>query len=130
MSYQIHLKDLPEYSYEDYASWEGRWELIMGVPFSMKPSPGRNHHWVSNKIAYQINRGLDHCARCEVLPAINWKISENTVVCPDIAVYCDAEIVDYPTEAPALIVEILSPSTSRKDKNLKFDLCEREGVGY
>jgi hypothetical protein len=32
----------PQFTYEDYSLWEGRWELIDGMPYAMSPSNGRN----------------------------------------------------------------------------------------
>lgn len=29
------VKLLPYYTYKDYCNWEGRWELIEGIPFAM-----------------------------------------------------------------------------------------------
>jgi Uma2 family endonuclease len=49
---------------------------------------------------------------------------------PDIVVYCDrSKLTEAGARgAPDLVVEILSPSTSKKDLNEKFDLYERHGV--
>jgi Uma2 family endonuclease len=54
----------------------------------------------------------------------------DTVVQPDLAVFCDrSRITERGSRgAPDLAVEILSPSTSRKDLNEKFRLYERSGV--
>ncbi len=30
------IKILPHYTYEDYCHWEGRWELIDGIPYWRK----------------------------------------------------------------------------------------------
>jgi hypothetical protein len=32
-------KILPHYTYEEYWLWEGRWELIVGIPYAMIPAP-------------------------------------------------------------------------------------------
>ena len=32
-------KDVPRYTYEDYVTWEGTWELIDGVAYATAPSP-------------------------------------------------------------------------------------------
>jgi hypothetical protein len=29
----LRTEDLPYYTYDDYVQWEGRWELIRGIPF-------------------------------------------------------------------------------------------------
>ncbi|HHD73025.1 MAG TPA: Uma2 family endonuclease, partial [Epsilonproteobacteria bacterium] len=36
----------------------------------------------------------------------------------------------YLAKAPRLVVEILSPSTAKKDETVKFDIYESEGVKY
>ena len=36
----------------------------------------------------------------------------------------------YLTKAPEIVVEIVSPSTARKDERIKYDICEREKVPY
>ena len=53
-----------------------------------------------------------------------------TVVQPDLSVICDPEkLIDQGCHgAPDLVVEILSPSTSKKDMDEKFHLYERFGV--
>lgn len=38
MDNSARLKHLPHYTYEDYKQWEGRWELIYGIPFAMAPA--------------------------------------------------------------------------------------------
>ena len=54
----------------------------------------------------------------------------DTVVQPDLLVICEkAKIRENGIwGAPDLIVEILSPSTSRKDLREKYDLYQRSGV--
>jgi Uma2 family endonuclease len=54
----------------------------------------------------------------------------NTVVQPDIVVICDrSKIMPHGVRgAPDLVMEILSPRTSKKDLNEKFRLYERHRV--
>lgn len=54
----------------------------------------------------------------------------DTVVQPDISVFCDkSKITERGARgSPDLVVEILSPSTSRRDQREKFDLYARVGV--
>lgn len=42
----------------------------------------------------------------------------------------DDENEAYLTKAPKVVVEILSPSTAKKDETVKFDIYEEEGVQY
>ena len=53
-----------------------------------------------------------------------------TVVEPDIVVFCDrSKLTDFGARgAPDLVVEVLSPSTAKKDLSNKFELYEGRGV--
>jgi Uma2 family endonuclease len=124
-------KYLPNYSVEDYNRWEGDWELIQGIPYSLLPSPVRKHQELSREILCQISNSINgqknDFRSCYVVYTLDWIVNNNTVVRPDISVNCD-NTGDFITKAPALIVEILAPSTEVKDKYLKFELYEEQGV--
>ncbi len=119
------------YTYADYLDWEGEWELIEGAPVSMAPAPVKRHQQLAGSIFMLLNRTLvDTCPECEVLYEIDWKISEETVLRPDIVLSCEDESESYLSKAPKLIVEVLSPSSAKKDETVKFDIYESEGVQY
>ena len=121
----------PNYTYGDYKEWKGDWELIYGIPYAMAPAPMIKHQAVSNKIAWQLQNVLKECANCQALLPINWKIDDATVVQPDNLVICHKPLNEaYIKKAPKIIFEILSKSTATKDRNLKYDLYEQEGVEY
>ena len=120
----------PHYKLQDYELWEGRWELIEGIPYAMSPAPSIRHQSVSTKISWQLTNLLRNCQTCQALLPIDWRIAEDTVVQPDNLVVCGEVTGQYLTRAPEIIFEILSPSTASKDRNLKFELYEREGVKY
>jgi Uma2 family endonuclease len=61
---------------------------------------------------------------------IDWQISEDTVVQPDVSVLCEKISGNRIYTAPKAIFEILSESTARKDKTTKFDLYRENKVGY
>jgi len=62
---------------------------------------------------------------------VDWKISDLTTVQPDNSVICHKPTNEaYLTKAPVIIFEILSKSTAKKDKGLKYELYEQEGVSY
>jgi len=127
----IATKYLPHYTYEDYKNWEGRWELIEGIPFAMSPAPAVKHQLISNKIAWQLEELLKECEECTALLPVDWKINEDTVVQPDNLIVCyKLEDKPYITKAPILIFEVISKSTQEKDEKLKFEIYEREGVKY
>lgn len=124
------LEDLPRYTYDDYVQWEGRWELIQGIAHAMSPAPSILHQSISQRLAGQLERALEHCQDCHALLPVDWKIDEETTVQPDHLVVCgELDKTAYLTKTPALIFEILSTSTAHKDRTTKFRLYEREGVG-
>ena len=127
----LRIDELPNYNYEDYKNWEGRWELIHGIPYAMSPAPSIKHQRVSNNIAWQLKNLLMNCSECQALLPVDWKIDEKTTVQPDNLVICsESENNVYLTKAPVLIFEILSKSTASKDRTTKYNLYEAEGVQY
>lgn len=126
----LEQTDLPHYTYDDYVLWEGRWELLDGIPYAMTPAPSIDHQRISQKIARLLDEALEHCDECVALLPVDWKITEDTVVQPDNLVVCYQPSGNYLTRAPSLIFEVLSPSTQTKDENVKFRLYETESVLY
>ena len=121
----------PQFTYEDYLIWEGRWELIEGMPYAMSPAPVPEHQKINARLWAVYDNALNaNCDKCEVFLPIDWKISENTVVQPDLLIVCKEIKKKYLDFTPALVVEILSPSTAYKDRHEKFELYEQEGVKY
>lgn len=125
----VAKKYIPHYTIEDYSRWEGDWELWEGVPVSMAPGPFGKHQKLGRKIMRLLEDAVES-AKCtaEVTYELDWIISNDTVVRPDILIVC-GEAPDLHLEtAPALIVEVLSESTRTRDQTYKRDLYEREGV--
>ncbi len=130
----VKLEDV-YYTYEDYKQWKGDWELIEGIPFArnssmMAPAPVRKHQGLAVKIIYQLESQIQECERCEVLGEVDYKINEDTVLRPDIVFTCDETGEAYLTKTPQIIVEIISPSSARRDEKYKFDIYESEKVAY
>lgn len=127
----LREEDLPCYTYNDYLSWEGNWELIHGLAYAVAPAPMIKHQLISNNIAWELNTILQDCKMCQALLPVDWKISNDTIVQPDNSVICHKPTNEaYITKAPKIIFEILSVSTAKKDKGLKYNLYEQEGVSY
>ena len=127
----IRFEDLPHYTYDDYKIWEGKWELIYGIPYAMSPSPSFNHQTISNKIARFLDEQLEKCENCHAILPFDWKIADDTVVQPDNMVVCGKpEHNQFLTKAPEIIFEILSKSSALKDRNTKFEIYQNEGVKY
>ena len=126
------VKLLPYYTYDDYCHWEGRWELIDGIPFAMSPAPGMRHQWLIANIISELRNAIKTagCKHCMVYDFIDIKIAEDTIVQPDCSVICKPtkrNFLDFPA---ALVVEILSPSTALKDRHTKFSIYEKFGIKY
>lgn len=133
-------KNDQHYTYKDYRQWpeDERWELIQGVAYSMG-APTLSHQGVSATLMAEIYLHLKgkpcqvFAAPTDVLFPLLKEQEEDevdTVVQPDILVVCDPDKLRTKGiwGAPDLVVEILSPSTSRKDLREKFDLYQRAGV--
>lgn len=127
----LKIEDLPQYTYDDYTTWEGRWELIQGIPYAMTPAPVIRHQRISRKIIWQLSELLRDCSKCEVFLPIDWQITEDTIVQPDALVVCGEKLDGKKLETtPVIIFEILSASNSNKDRILKYRLYEAAGVKY
>ena len=127
----LRLEDLPHYTYDEYKEWEGRWELIYGVPYAMSPSPVFKHQDISANISSQLKEKLNNCGKCKSVLATDWIVSNETTVCPDNSVVCDMNENDsFITKTPAIIFEVLSPSTKKKDRTTKYELFQEQGVKY
>lgn len=124
---------IPHYSIQDYQRWDGDWELWNGIPVAMSPSPNFRHQRISLRIAAEMERqlALEPCLNgCLTVQEIDWQVDESTVVRPDVVILCEEPEGDFVETAPALIVEVLSPSTRTKDLTSKRDLYASRGVKF
>ncbi|BCN92707.1 hypothetical protein THMIRHAM_04920 [Thiomicrorhabdus immobilis] len=117
------------YTVRDYALWEGDWELIHGAPYAMAPSPSISHQRIEKGFLFQFDLSLKKCTNCEVLAEIDWQSSDDTVVRPDVLIACNIE-GEKLTKTPELIVEIVSPTSAKRDELTKFELYQQEGVKF
>jgi Uma2 family endonuclease len=124
------IKILPHYTYEDYEQWEGRWEVIEGVPFAMSPQPVPKHQRIAANLTSEFISALKNCKRCTVYQPIDYKIFDDTILQPDMLIVCkpiNKKFLDFP---PSLVVEILSPSTALKDRHTKFEIYQSQSIPY
>jgi Uma2 family endonuclease len=130
------------YSCADYLTWtdDKMREIINGVVYAfsapvlkhalvVRTFLGRAFHFIKKKKG----KCVIVTAPFDVRLPKNGETAENKifdVVQPDICVICDPSKLDEKgcIGAPDLIVEAISPSTSKRDLNLKFSLYERSGV--
>lgn len=135
------FKEEDRFTYADYLTWDDgqRWELIYGEAFCMSPGPNRLHQKWLGELFVQLHTHLEG-KQCEVYLApfdvcltsgANESDEEiDTVVQPDIFVVCDpGKLTDRACKgAPDLVVEIISPSTAKRDITTKYELYQRYGV--
>ncbi len=101
----------------------------------MSPSPSTQHQRISMRLSSALFAFLQG-KPCEVFSApfdIELKredIIENHVVIPDLSIICDKTGLTNQRYigVPDLIIEILSPSTSKHDKVVKLNLYQKFGV--
>jgi Uma2 family endonuclease len=134
MSTQYELTD---YTYADVLDWDEsvRAEIIDGEIYMMSP-PATSHQWISRELFIQLCLFLQG-KPCQAFAAPfgvrlfpKKDLSDDTFVEPDIVVICDSAKLDERgcNGAPDLIIEILSPSTTRKDQKVKFRKYQEAGV--
>lgn len=129
------------YTYADYLTWKfnERVELIKGWIYKMSPAPRRLHQEVEGNLHIELGIYFKKSI-CKLYESpFDVRLIKNkgqsdqeitTVVQPDICVICDLEKLDDKgcVGAPDLIIEILSPSTIKKDYYEKFNLYQENGV--
>ncbi len=123
----MKLRHLPHYTYDAYARWQGDWELVEGVPYAMV-SPKFPHQRLMFVLARFLEDLLEECA-CFVVGELDWVISEDTVVRPDLVVLCE-EPQDYIRKRPEVVFEIVSENSKEMDEFVKFKLYEQQAVPY
>jgi len=125
----LEARVIEYYTYEDYAQWEGDWELIEGVPLAMTPSPVITHQRMSTVLSWELMNQLEY-SNCFVVTEQDWKIDEETVVKPDVVLTCNESEEKYLSKTPKIVVEVVSSSSARRDEVTKFELYARERVPY
>lgn len=128
-----------KYTYADCFNWpeNERWEIHEGVPFLLT-APLWQHQEISVQLSTLFHNYLSgkscrvYCAPFDLrLPEPGQTDEESTfVVQPDITVVCDLTRLKKTgyCGAPALIIEIISPTTAKIDKIIKFNRFEKAGV--
>jgi len=132
-------QEAPYYTYADYKEWEldegERFELLNGEAYAMA-APSTRHQAILGELFSQIHAHL-RGKPCKVFPApfdvrLFYKAddSDDTVVQPDISVICDKNKLapEGCRGAPDFIIEILSPSNTAIEMQLKMELYRQAGV--
>lgn len=124
-----------EYTVEDYFAIpdEIRVELIDGVIYDMAV-PTFDHQRIAGEIYRQIaNYIMDNNGKCEAVMApidVQLDCDDKTMVQPDVLILCNNEKIlkGRVFGAPDFVLEVISPSTKRKDYFKKLEKYENAGV--
>ena len=110
---------------------EIREELIQGQVVAMSPRPGFNHNHISFNIANLFANFLRGHTCTVIADGTDLYLDEDNLFVPDMMVVCDRSKIrrDGVHGAPDLVVEVLSPSTGKRDKTVKKDVYAKHGVG-
>jgi len=126
--------ELDNYTFKDYEeiSQNDRCELIFGE-IVMMASPNDAHQSIVLNIANEIKNFLkSKKSQCRVrISPYDIKLQNETsqsVVQPDVMLFCNDNIKNKINNIPIVVFEILSPSTAKYDMGSKKSLYESFGV--
>ncbi|PLR75752.1 Uma2 family endonuclease [Bacillus sp. V3-13] len=127
-------------TYADYLALDDnvRYEVIDGRVYNMSPAPTTKHQAVQRELLTEFNIYL-RGKQCSVFGSpidVCFADEDNDIkkikewVEPDLVVVCDKNKIQEKriVGVPDLIIEILSNSTAKKDKIIKFNRYQRAGV--
>jgi len=132
--YLVHKKQ-GEYTIEDYYALpdEQRVELIDGVIYDMA-GPTTLHQGISDEIRERVSLFIkEKSGKCFAMTSpvdVQLDCDDRTIVQPDIIVVCNRDKFrkNRIYGVPDYIVEVLSPSTRKKDFYIKTDKYRKSGV--
>jgi len=109
-----------------------RYELVRGE-ILVTPSPSPMHQRISKRLQRQLEAYFETRSLGEVFNApIDLILTEQDVFVPDLVVVTDPSHISKRgiESAPALVVEILSPSTRKQDRGVKARRYAELGVEH
>jgi Uma2 family endonuclease len=121
--------------YDDYAAAPDdgqRYEIIRGELY-VTPAPGPLHQRLLGRLFQQLAAYYHEGGRGEVfLAPVDLILTPHDILQPDIVVVTStADITKRGIERPPLlVVEILSPSSARQDRGVKFERYAQLGVPH
>lgn len=126
---------LQKITYEDYAAFLpdlNTYQIIDGELY-VTPAPSPYHQRASKRLQRQLEEYFEAPGQGEVFDApIDVILTNHDIVQPDIVVVTRPEQVSRRgiEGAPLLLVEVLSPSSVKTDRTVKFARYASLGVGH
>ncbi len=116
----------------NYVEPEEDYEIIEGVKY-MAPAASPNHGTIINRLFLAFAKYADeHPNSIGVFTDnIEIRLDKNNVIRPDLSVVCNPLIVQIDKAlfgVPDLAVEVLSPSTAKRDRGAKMNIYESNGT--
>lgn len=106
-----------------------RWELLDGE-LVVTPSPVPIHQDIAFELALLLRPVTPEGMHLYLAP-LDVRLDERNVLQPDVLIVDESSIGDEAIEAaPILAVEVLSPSTRRRDLMTKLDILQRAGCPH
>jgi len=122
-------------TYEDYVLLpeDGKIHEIIDGEHYMTPAPETYHQTLSRRIQFQLYQQIEEREQGFVFDApTDVQLSEIDIVQPDLLIIlASRKSIISPTKVigpPDLVIEILSESTGKKDRELKRDLYQKAKV--
>lgn len=124
-------------TYKDYESLpsDGRGYELHEGELSVTPAPSPRHQRVSLKLSMLLeNHAVAHGLGQVFSAPVDCILSDSTIVQPDVVLVDTARLETVSSRgiegAPALVIEILSPSSIEIDRHIKFQLYARYRVPH
>ena len=121
------------FTYQDYLSLpEGAAYEILEGDLRMTPAPGISHQCVIGNLYKLLEKYSEEHPGAVLMAPVDMVLAEDTVLQPDL-IFISRERRGIVQErgvfgAPDLVVEVLSPTSLRVDRMVKFRLYGRHGV--
>lgn len=110
----------PEHFLEMEKDEHAKYELIDGI-ICMSPSPSFEHQKVASKFLFLLI-GFFSEYGCTVIHELDIRVGQD-IFRPDVMVFCDNNL-----ELPEIVIEVLSPSTAKRDLGIKVAKYEQAEI--
>ncbi len=137
VTYESFTSDSPHSTVGPYRAMD-YWQLPEGEPVELlrgrmivSPSPSLLHQFVVGLLYERLVSIAERSHAFAMVAPMDTVLSDDTIPQPDV-IYVRKEnraiLKDRVRGVPDLVIEVLSPSTSRRDRLEKFDLYAKHGI--